>query len=925
MYRRQRIVWWFLGLMATLFVAGSWSSTYYVDWLWFQNLGYADVFWRSLLSKWGVGVLTGLLFGGVIFVNLWLAAGEGVYLPPNVIPFPYYRWLRPKGVLLLALVVAAFLGSLGGIALSRDWLAFLLFANRSSFGVADPVFQKDASFFIFSLPLWNLSQQLLGAALVLSLLLVGALYFFTGKVSISERWVNVHPRARSHLFALLGLFFFVKALGYWLSMYSLVYSPRGVAFGASYADIFVQLPGLRVMTFLALTVGVLALMNVRWRNYRLLIGGVGILLAASLLLGNVLPFLVQEFVVKPNEIAKETPYIKKNIAYTRQAYGLDRIREQEFAAKDDLTSRDLASQRGTTENIRLWDWRVLQSSYQQLQGIRPYYVFQDIDVDRYQIGGRYRQVVLSGREIDYAALPAKSWLNQHLKYTHGYGVVVTPASEVTREGLPPLWVKDIPPTRASELGEALKVDRPEIYFGEKSNIYSIVNTQEQEFNYPQGDQNQYTTYKGKDGVPIGSMVQRLAFALHTGDYNVLFSRAVGAESRVLIYRNIAQRVEKIAPFLLYDRDPYLVVDQGRLVWMWDAYTITGAYPYSEPTGMAVRGGNISFNYIRNAVKVVIDAYDGSVRFFAADPQDPLLKSYARVFPGLFRPLAEMPAGLRSHLRYPEDLFRVQVEKYAKYHMQDPVVFYNKEDLWARPLELTGNERGEMAPYFVNMQLPGEKEPEFLLMTPYTPNKKQNMIAWLAARSDGERYGELVVYKFPKQKLIYGPEQVESLITQNDVIAEKITLWSQQGSEVHRGNLLVIPVQDSLLYIEPLYLQSSATKLPELRRVVAVYRNQVVMAETLERALAAIFGAVPADGARDAAPRGTEPGTAVTPPGDRRAAGPSGETIGSLAQEADRLFREAQNALRAGDFAGYGERTQRLGQVLRQLQEQSSRP
>ncbi len=900
--------------MFALFIAATWASSYYIDWLWFRNLGYTEVFWRTVTSRWTVGLGGGVVFGAIIFLNLWIATRDMQLLPPNVIPFPYQRWFRPRGFTLLLLAGSAVFGAVAGVAMSQEWLPLLLYRNRTDFGVSDPLFGHDVSYYVFVVPLLLLLQQTLNAALVLSILVSGAIYALTDRVNFDVRWLNIHPRARAHLSVLLGSFLLLKAAGYWLAGYRLLFSPRGAAFGASYTDIYAQLPALRAMTALALLVALLAFATPVLRNYRILFGGVGALLGASFVLGTVVPSLVQNFVVRPNEIAKETPFIKLNIQNTRRAYNLDRIEEQPFPVAEGLTRADLDQAGGTIGNIRLWDWQVLKSAYKQLQGIRPYYTFNDVDVDRYRIGGQLRQTVMSAREISYGELPGKTWINQHLKYTHGFGVVVSPASEVTPEGQPPLWVKDIPPTPRAAVAQALRVDRPEIYFGEQTSAYAIVNTLEKEFDYPQGDQNAYTIYSGRGGIAIGGFVSRLAFALRTGDYNVLFSRALTKESRALIYRSIPERVQRIAPFLMYDRDPYLVVSGGRLFWILDAYTVTGAYPYSEPTLM----GNYRFNYIRNSVKVVVDAYHGDVAFYVADPADPLIRSFEKVFPGLFQPLERMDADLRTHLRYPEDLFRVQAEQYRKYHMQDPTVFYNKEDMWGWPQEKVGNESRPVPvdPYYVIMELPGAGKPEFLLMMPYTPNGRQNMIAWLAARADGENYGDLVVYKFPKQKVVYGPEQIEALIEQNDAIAEKLNLWNQQGSQVQRGNLLVIPVRESLLYIEPIYLQSANTKLPELRRVIVAYANRVVMEETLDRALAVVFGV---GGASSGIGPGRDGVGTLPEAGDTTSAGSADAR--TLAREANRLFLDAQEALRRGDWAGYGERIRKLGEILNRLERQ----
>lgn len=908
----------FFALALGLFLFSSWASAYFIDWLWFQEVGFRPVFFKSLTFKLGAAVVGGLLFGLTLFGNLWLAMRDAtIMLPPELIPFPYARWLRRRGVLLASLVVSGFIGLIVGATVGNRWLTFLLFQNRGDFGVADPLFHLDVGFYVFVLPAATLVLGLISAAIVLSLVLSAAVYGITGRITVSGRWVNLHPRARAHLFTLLGAYFMVKAVGYLLSMYSLVYSPRGVSYGASYTDISAQLPGLKVLALMSVVLGLIALANMVWRQQKLLIGGAVVLLVGSVIVNGVLPGLIQQFVVGPNELAKETPFIRYTIEYTRKAYGLEGVVEREFPVASGLTRADLDGEPGTIENVRLWDWRVLQSIYPQIQGMRQYYAFKDVDVDRYVIDGRLRQVVLSAREIDYDALPGKTWINNHLKFTHGYGLVMGPAAEISAEGVPVLWVRDIPPTTAKGLdAPELRVTRPEIYFGELTNTYAIVNTAEEEFDYPQGDSNAYTTYTGKGGIPVGGLLYRLAFALRTGDYNVLFSRAIVPESRVIIYRNIRQRVEKIAPFLLYDHDPYLVLADGRLQWIQDAYTITNAYPYAEPYRTA---GGPRFNYIRNSVKVVVDAYDGTMSFYVADPDDPLIAAYRRSFPGLFRPIEDMSPELRKHLRYPEDLFLAQTAQYAKYHMQDPAVFYNMEDLWLYPQEIVDSEKVTMDPYYVIMQLPGEESPEFLLMLPFTPPKRQNMIAWMAARADGERYGELVVFKFPKQKVVYGPEQIEAFIGQDDEIAKNFSLWGQQDTRVKRGNLLVIPIADSIIYVEPIYLESQATRVPELRRVVVAHGNRVVMEETLGEALDALFG-TPEVAAGTPAGVAERPGGVPSPGAPSPGQPPRG--MSELLAEADRLYREAEAALRSGDWAGYGDRIKRLGEVIRNLRGQA---
>ncbi|MBX6377756.1 MAG: UPF0182 family protein, partial [Clostridia bacterium] len=914
---RSRLFWTFSAVVVALFAMATKLSALYVDWLWFDSLGYAGVFWRRLAADWVLAAGVGALFAVVVWLNLWLLRADVELMPGQVVPPPYNRWLRRGRVGWTVTAVSGGLGLLAGLSAADQGTMALQFLYRVPFGTTDPVFGRDIGFYVFVLPILRLAYTTVTVALVLGGLMAAAGYVLTGRISYSGHWFYMHPRARVHLFGTLAAFFALLAVGYGLRAYGVLFSTHGASYGASYTDLHARLPALRVLAALSVVLAVLALLNLRARRHRPLIGGVILLAVASLGLGAAYPAVVQEFVVRPNEIARERPYIVRTIEFTRRAYGLDAVEEREYPVESRLTAEGLRAEPGTIQNVRLWDWRVLQSAYQQVQGIRSYYAFDEMDIDRYRVGGQYRQVLVSAREIRYRSLPERTWVNQHLKYTHGYGVVVSPAAQVDGQGLPVLWTRDIPPV--ANVPE-LEVRRPEIYFGEQTDTYAIVRTTEEEFDYPLGDTNAYTRYRGADGLPIGRPLPRLAFALLTGDYNVLFSRSITAESRLLFRRDIGERVQRIAPFLLYDPDPYIVVVDGRLVWLWDAYTVTDSYPYSEPHGLG-------FNYIRNAVKVAVDAYEGTVDFYVAAPDDPIVRTLARAYPGLFQPLDAMPAALRQHLRYPELLFTVQAEMFTKYHMQDPVVYYNREDLWARPQEIAGEslQPVRMDPYYVIMQLPGEPASEFLIMTPFTPVNRANMIAWMAGRSDGEHYGRLLVFKFPKDRTVFGPMQIESLINQDDVISERITLWNQQGSTVLRGNLLVIPVAGSLLYVEPLYLQSRTTQLPELRRVIVAAGSRVVMAETLEEALTGLLGpgvgtgpvgrGAPGAAAAPAGPPGAAPPATATP---APAGAPADAELRRLAAEARRTFREAEEALRAGDWARYGQRMEELRRVLERM-------
>ncbi len=892
---RLRAVWWIIALLV-LIILLTLSSTlvnFYTDLLWFQSLGYASVYWTTIWARFGsfvAGFLaTIVILGGNVWLARFLTRREPLYLGQQ----------RPleHGVvnLVLAGIVGFFALSFGGAA-GAQWEELLRFIHQKPFGVADPIFGRDVGFYVFSLPIQRFARGWLFAALFLSLMAVAAIYTLSRLAQLQHRIFTLPRYIHTHLAALAALILLVIAWGYRLDRYDLLYSRRGVVFGAGYTDVHAQLLALNLLFVVAVMTALLILASIVTRN--LWLPGIAIAgwLAIAFLVGGVYPGLVQRYQVEPNEFIRERPYIEHNIEFTRRAYGLDAVREQNFVPEDAINPETLRDNAATLQNVRLWDYRPLLQTYAQIQEIRPYYEFVDVDIDRYRFDGDYRQVMLAARELAPEQLQSRTWVNEHLEFTHGYGLVMSPVNEVTPEGLPVLYVRDLPP----EVSVDLRIDRPEIYYGEKGGRYVFVKTRVQEFDYPRGDTNVRTTYQGKGGVSVGSLLNRLAFALRFGDSQIFFTDALTPESRILLYRNIHDRVRRVAPFLAYDRDPYLVVAGGRLVWLQDAYTLTDRYPYSQPV-------DSRFNYIRNSVKIVIDAYDGTLTFYIADRHDPLIQTYASIFPGLFRPIEQMPQSLRAHLRYPEDLFRVQTQVYATYHMKDPNVFYNKEDVWALPAEVYQGDQLPMEPYYVIMRLVGEEQEEFVLILPFTPAGKNNLIAWMAARCDGEHYGELVVYKFPKQELVYGPLQIEARIDQDPTISAQLSLWNQRGSRVIRGNLLVIPLGDSLVYFEPLYLQAEASQLPELKRVIVAFGEKVAMEETLDEALQAVFGGGPAI-AREGEPLTTEGGEggAVSP------------ALADLIRAARQHYDAAQEALRQGDWATYGQELEALKEVLNEM-------
>jgi uncharacterized membrane protein (UPF0182 family) len=894
-------------LILVLFVLGFVGQIVplYTDWLWFEEVGYVAVFLKilslrgSLFSAVAVGVLV-FLYANLTFAArtarpdvLWELEDQ-LGLPGRVVIEPLIRRFLPVILLLIAFA--------SGLRASARWQTVLSYLNAVPFGTPDPLFGRDLAFFVFVLPMFRMLLGWGTTLVIATLVLTVVIYVLQRSLVLTSRGPRLATGARSHLLVLGALLLVLLGVGFWLDRFELVYSARGVIFGASYTDVHASLPVLGALAVLAVLCAVACLAQLGTGGFRLVAGGLLVLAAVWVGGLGVYPALLQRFSVTPNELNAERPFIVHNIRMTRQAYGLDRIEEREFPADERLDARALDRNASTIKNIRLWDYRPLLRTFAQLQEIRTYYKFQDVDNDRYMVNGEYRQLMLSPRELSYAHLQSRIWINEHLTFTHGYGVVVGPVNRVTAEGLPEFLVQDIPPRSTDGFP---KVTRPEIYYGETSNEYVLVRTRSQELDYPAGDQNVYARYTGQGGVVISSWLRKLAFAARFGEIKILLSNDLAPDSRIMMYRTIGDRIRQIAPFFHYDRDPYMVVTgEGRLVWMLDGYTTSDRYPYSDP----VRGLG---NYIRNSVKVTLDAYDGRVIFYLADPTDPIVRAYAAGFPGLLQPLSAMPEDLRNHIRYPEDFFAIQARKYATYHMLEPQVFYNKEDLWAVPRRTIEGRDREMEPYFTIMRLPEQAKEEFILLTLFNPSRRDNMIAWLAARSDPPNYGRLIVYNFPKQKLVYGPRQIDARIDQDPVISQQLSLWNQRGSTVIRGSLLAIPVDKSLIYVQPLYLAAAEQgALPELRRVIVAYGNQIAMEQTLEQSLARIFGG--------AAPAPAATTTATAAPG---AARPASSAIGGAAQRALEIYNRAQDALRRGDWAQYGAEQKRLEEALRSLSTQ----
>jgi uncharacterized membrane protein (UPF0182 family) len=786
--------------------------------------------------------------------------------------------------LVLALVVAS------------AWRELAAFWYRTPFGVTDPVFGRDVGFYVFTLPVLEGALGMLQSVLVLSLLLALPIYLVRGDIGRAGRRVVVSERAQLHGAVLIALMLLLTAVRInAVDVPSLLLSRHAPLTGAGYTDLHARIPALRLLSGVAV-LAALPVLVAAWRGRlaRGLLFALGAYAAAALLLGGLVPMLYQRLVVQPNELARERPQISNHIAATRQAWNLAGVERRDLSGETALTAVDIARNRPTIDNVRLWDRDPLLQTFGQIQSIRTYYDFIGVDDDRYHIDGELRQVLLSARELNTEALPTRTFINEHLTFTHGMGLTLGPANQVTEQGLPVLFIKDLPP--ASSV--SIRVTRPQIYFGEESNDFVLAPTRQREFDYPagEGDEAIYSSYEGTSGVRVGSFARRLLFALRFGSLNILLSRDLTERTRILYYRSVAERAQRAFPFLFFDEDPYLVVrDDGRLVWILDAYTATDRYPYAQAYG----GGP---NYMRNAVKVVVDAYDGRVRAFLADPGDPIIRTYARIYPGVLQPLEALEPDIRAHLRYPEDLFRAQTSLFATFHMSDPETFYHREDQWQIP----GVRRGETADAFVRhmvMRLPGEAAPEFIIMRPFTPRQKDNLAAWMVARNDGEHYGELIVYRFPRQSLVFGPTQIVNRINQDTEVARQVSLWDQRGSEVIRGELLVIPIEESLLYVQPLYLRAQGGRIPELKRVVVAHEGRVAMEETLDRGLARLFGA-----GRETTPA---PALATAPVPD--------ESDAALLREAVEHYDRARAAQRADDWATYGAEMKALGDALRRLQ------
>ncbi len=909
--------WIIIGVVLILaYIILNTLKSIYVDWLWFDGIGYRKVYSKVL------GTQAWLFLGGAGLFLVYFA-GNAYYAARPILRTPAAGLDETEAaglrrVYLLALIAGSiFLALIFGTIAASHWDIILVYLNGQSFGIKDPQFGRDIGFYVFDLPALRFVYGWLMGVAIMTTLTTAGLYLFR-YLMLGDGTDSRQSRVHLSLLLVVVVALFVGR--YWLDRFDLNFSDAGAVFGATYTDIHARLPFIYVSMVLAAATGIALLATTFGRSVMLPIGTAIAWAFVATVGGGLYPASVQRFTVQPNELERERPYIARNIEATREAFGLSAIEERPYPAEAQVSRTELDANQETVNNIRLLDVRPLLDTYGQIQTFRPLYEFLDVDVDRYEINGVDRQVMIAGRELSSDRLPvdARSWVNQRLQFTHGYGLVMSPVNEVVQEGLPAFFLQGIPVQ-----GE-LEVKRPELYYGEQPDHYVIVKTTAQEFDYQTGDTIAQNVFEGDGGASLGSILNRLVFAWEFGDINMLISSSLTSDSRVLFRRNIQERVKTIAPFLDLDADPYLVLADGRLFWIQDAYTTTNRYPYSQP---APEG----YNYIRNSVKVVIDAYNGDTTFYLVDDQDPIIRTYEKIFPDLFTPLDEMPASLRAHLRYPEDLFLAQINNYRIYHITDPTARYNQEDVWNIPTELFGENSSPIAvePYYVIMRLPGETQEEFVLIMPLTPARRQNTIAWVAARSDGENYGKLVTFRFPTDSLVFGPQQIESRIDQDPGISSQISLWNQSGSRVIRGNLLMIPIGNGNMFVEPIYLQAETSQLPELKRVVVVNGNRIAMEPTLEQSIAVVFGeresSLPTGGSSSTQPT---PTTGVATPTPTQSGGtvptttptplPLSGDVAVLARQAEAAFERAQGALQNGDFATYGDEIAQAEALIAQI-------
>jgi hypothetical protein len=919
---------WLIGILVLLVLVLSRGLAVFLSAAWFSSLGFSAVYWYIFKLKIGLflafAVVTVLLLRTCFWLLEKAFAGQTaqkrtIVINNQPVEFSPARFVRPLGWIL-----ALLFGFIYGLAMKSDWQVFALFFNRVETATHDPVFQKPLGFYLFSLPVYDL---LSGWLMTLAFIVLCAAIIYSLLALPQKALTNARKAAAKKPFPAVSLalavFLVMLAWRTYLSRYPYLWEDHQTFTGVTFAEAKYLLPALYLLSIALLVAAAISLVNAfSKRGLRLLLVALAIPFAVYIVGVFIVPSYVTSFIVKPNELGRETPYIEQNIVWTRRAFGLEQVELREFEAENSIEALDINANRATLDNIRLWDWHALQDTLKQIQAIRTYYDFPDVDVDRYRLDATIRQMMVAAREIDVQKLPesSRNWINEKLIYTHGYGVTMNTANGFTPEGMPRFVVSDMPVKSNSN---EVKVARPEIYFGQETNTDVYVKTKQKEFDFPQGETNTYTSYEGSGGIPIGGRARRLLLAWALGDLSKLpFSDDVTSESRVLIHRNIRELVNGIAPFLTYDNDPYLVVSsEGRLFWMMDAFTESATYPYSRHH--AVGPNNI--NYIRNSVKVVIDAYNGTTHFYVFDRQDPIIATYRATFPTLFEDASQMPADLRAHIRYPETLIRVQGEVYGLYHTQNAKVFFQREDVWnlAQQISLEGQNRKQpetIDPYFVLMQLPGETtQNEFVLILPFTPAGRNNLIGWMAGRCDGDNYGKLLIYNFPKSRLIDGPLQIEARIDQNSQLSSQFTLWNQQGSNVLRGHLLVIPIGRSLLFVEPIYLKAVSSPMPELRLVVLATQDRLGYGQSFEEAMTSLFGVLARPPTQEKTEPKEKPAEGAPKPGASPSPSASAPTL-SVQQLINKAIQEFEEYQRLTSQGKLGEAGQKLEQHKRTLEE-----
>lgn len=906
------------------------------NWMWFDSLGYEKVFWTKFLSQLEIGVP--VFLAAMLLVRIYLKSLKKHYF----IEVESHEIPDEKRLNKISWGMSVVFGLLVGLtAGASTWMDFRQFANATSFGLKDPLFHLDISFYVFKLAFLTKANNIV-LGIVVGVVIITLLYYgilITVRTPDMFEWEPEEPEGpetsgenaipftrkyrkkpsekrtldlnndnmiqllhiASGKLTLLGIIFYLMvAMDFLMRQFDLLHVHTGAVYGAGFTDVNVKLWVYRLIMVLSI-VGAVTLCHHMHRKEPKKLVRIPIAIVAVGLLGGVVSFAVQNLLVSPDEINKESKYLERNISYTRHAYGLDNIKVEEFPAEQNLNRQAIRDNSQTITNIRINDYEPVQDFYNQTQSIRQYYDFNDVDIDRYNIDGEQTQTYLAAREINESKI-SSTWINRHLKYTHGYGAAVSRVDAVTASGQPDIIVKNIPPESEAK---DIDITRPEIYFGELTNDYVIVNTDEQEFDYPNGNENSYSTYKGKAGIKL-NLLNRILFSVREGSMKLLVSSNVNSDSRIIINRNIKDRVEKLMPYLSYEKDPYMTVVNGKLYWIVDAYTTSSYYPYSEPYSGEVG----STNYIRNSVKVVVDAYNGDTTFYVVDQDDPVARTYQKIYPTLFKDVKEMPEGIRKHIRYPNSLLKIQAGVYTKYHMDQVKVFYQDEDLWDIAHQIYGTEEKEMDPSYFIFELPDEKKAEFINMIPFTPKSKQNMTAIMMARNDGNRYGQLLVYKFPKNKTVYGPMQIEAQIDQNTEISKEFSLWNSSGSKYRRGDLFVIPINNSIMYVEPVYLEASNQAIPEMKRVIVAYGDKIAYESTLEDALADLFGEDENGGQSQSASASS----------GKNNSGKSNTK--ELIQKANEAYENAVNAQKSGNWKKYGDYLDELEKYLNQLEDRN---